>query len=64
MVSAMPFLQASSRFDTLLQMASVGLATAMGNYDLCRTWIDSSVAQDFRYIADAVDELRPIYAHV
>lgn len=43
--------------DTLLQMAR-WFGYRDGYHDLCRTWIDSSVAQDFRYIADAVDELR------
>lgn len=43
--------------DTLLQMAR-WFGYRDGYHDLCRTWIDSSVAQDFRYIADSVDDLR------
>jgi hypothetical protein len=43
--------------DTLLQMAR-WFGYRDGYHDLCRTWIDASVAQDFRYIAESVDELR------
>lgn len=43
--------------DTLLQMAR-WFGYRDGYHDLCRLWIDSSVADDFRFIADSVDELR------
>ncbi len=43
--------------DTLLQMAR-WFGYRDGYQDLCRLWIDSSVADDFRFIADSVDELR------
>jgi hypothetical protein len=43
--------------DTLLQMAR-WFGYRDGYHDLCRLWIDPSVAADYRFVADSVDELR------
>lgn len=43
--------------DTLLQMAR-WFGYRDGYHDLCRLWIDPSVAADYRFVADSVAELR------
>jgi hypothetical protein len=43
--------------DTLLQMAR-WFGYRDGYVDLCRLWIDDSVASDYRFVADSVDQLR------
>jgi hypothetical protein len=43
--------------DTLLQMAR-WFGYRDGYHDLCRLWIDPSVAADYRFVADSVTELR------
>ena len=43
--------------DTLLQMAR-WFGYRDGYLDLCRLWIDPSVAADYRFVADSVAELR------
>jgi hypothetical protein len=51
------FWRKTAASDTLLQMAR-WFGYRDGYHDLCRLWIDSEVADYFRFIADSVDELR------
>lgn len=51
------FYRRTQASDTLMQMAR-WFGYRDGYADLCRVWIDPTVASDFRFIAESVDELR------